>query len=112
MDRKNKRSAKLSNEDVTKIKKLREEGYTLTAIGDLYKVHYLTIRIIVSKKARLAHQKLTQRNLKRNLKDRTFRKRYNKIDNAARIKRRWENPALKEFLSKRASIYYKLRKTR
>ena len=112
MDRKDKRSAKLSSEDVAKIKKLREEGYTLTYIGDLYKVHYLTIRLVVSKKARLAQQKLTARNLKRNLKSKTYREKYNKIDNASRIRRRWENPALREYLSKKASIYYKSKKIR
>ena len=42
--------AKLTEEKVREIRKLRKEGMTLCALGDMFNVHYSTIGYIISRK--------------------------------------------------------------
>jgi len=112
MKRKDKLSAILSDKDIIEIKKLRKKGLTLSAIGDLYGAHHSTIRLVISKKARITHRKIVNKNTKRRMKNKAHKKEVYEKHNKYIIASKWANPTLREYLRIKSSIYNKLRKNR
>ena len=113
MKRINKKNAKLSDNDIVNIKRLRNNGMTLKEIGRKYGVVASTVFFVTNEKASRKHNAIVVQNTLARLKgDKKYAKRFFELHRTAQNRRRHADVRLQEYSRKKMNENNKINRKR